>query len=414
MKILQINDIYSLVGGTEKTLQISSDYLEKIGHEIVIVHSDKISGELRKVRKEYQVPTLFSRKSRHRPQSWSIIEKILILEDPDVIHVRSCDSKEILVKLAQVKPVVRTIHTMWGYCPNGMRYLPKIERVCTSRSGMSCLTFGLRMGCPTKMNGSRIDIMRWIRQILFCFETIRNDRRLDKIIVTSNYMKEQVIRDGLPSEKVAVIAPPAEIPHLASSAKLISKEQTILFVGRLFYAKGLHHLLRAMTALPDPVKLFVVGDGPDRLKNEALAKQLELSHRIKFFGWRNYENLANFYARSSVVVIPSLLPEIFGNVGIEAMAYQKPVVAYDIGGIRDWLIDGRTGYLAKPSSIEDLAGKIDLCLSDPAKSVKMGENGRRRVEELFSAELHAKRMEALYKEVIEGRNGLLHNRGDSK
>lgn len=414
MKILQINDIYSLVGGTEKTLQISSEYLEKIGHEIVIVHSDKISGELRKVRKEYQVPTLFSRKSRHRPQAWSTIEKILILEDPDVIHVRSCDNKEILVKLAQVKSVVRTVHTMWGYCPNGMRYFPNIERVCTKKWGMSCLTFGLRMGCPTRMNGSRIDIMRWIRQILFCFETIRNDRMLDKIIVTSNYMKEQVIRNGLPSEKVAVIAPPAEIPHLANSAKLISKEQTILFVGRLFYAKGLHRLLRAMTILPDSVRLFVAGNGPDRLKNGTLTRELRLSHRVKFFGWVNHKDLTNFYARSSVVVIPSLWPEIFGNVGIEAMAYGKPVVAYDVGGIRDWLINGKTGYLAKPSSIEDLAAKIDLCLSDPANSVKMGENGRRRVEELFSAELHAKKMEALYKEVIESRNGSLHNRGDPK
>lgn len=414
MKILQINDIYSLVGGTEKTLQISSEYLEKIGHEIVIVHSDKISGELRKARKEYQVPTLFSRKGRHRPQAWSTIEKILILEDPDVIHVRSCDNKVILAKLSQIKPVVRTIHTMWGYCPNGMRYLPNVERVCTKRRGIACLTFGLRMGCPTKINGSRIDIMRWIRQILFCLETTQNDRVLDKIIVTSNYMKEQVLRNGVPLGKIAVVAPPAEIPHLACSAKSTSKEQIILFVGRLFFAKGLHHLLRAMTVLPDSVRLFVVGDGPDRLKNEVLTKELGLSHTVKFLGWMNHKNLTTFYMRSSIVVIPSLWPEIFGNVGIEAMAYRKPVVAYDVGGIRDWLIDGETGCLAEPSNIQDLATKIDLCLSDPANSAKMGENGRRRVEELFSAELHAKKMKALYEEVIESRNGSLHNRGDPK
>ncbi len=405
MKILQINDIYSLVGGTEKTLQISSQYLEKIGHKIVIVHSDKISGELRKVRKEYQVPALFSRKDRHRPQAWSTIEKILILEDPDVIHVRSCDNKEILVKLAQVKPLVRTIHTMWGlFCPNGMRYLPRIEKVCTLESWIFCATYGFIMGCPIMMDGSHIDILRWTKKIVSCSTTIRDNRIFDKLIVASNYMKTQIVQAGLSPKKVVIIPPPAEMPKVISSNKSIPGNKIVLFIGRIFYAKGLHHLLRAMAILPDSVRLFVVGDGPDRLKNEALAKELELSHRIKFFGWRNHRNLANFYARSSVVVIPSLWPELFGNVGIEAMAYRKPVVAYDVGGIRDWLVDGEAGYLAKPSNIEDLATKIDLCLSDPARSVKMGENGRRRVEGLFSAELHAKRMEALYKEIIESRN----------
>jgi glycosyltransferase involved in cell wall biosynthesis len=85
-----------------------------------------------------------------------------------------------------------------------------------------------------------------------------------------------------------------------------------------------------------------------------------------------------------MLVHASVIPESFGLVGIEAMAHGVPVVGFDLGGAREWLVDGETGIAATPWSVEELAGGIRRLLLEPALAEKLGRAGQARTRALFT------------------------------
>lgn len=99
---------------------------------------------------------------------------------------------------------------------------------------------------------------------------------------------------------------------------------------------------------------------------------------------------------TSVVVVPSVWPEPFGLVGLEAMTCSKPVVAFDTGGISDWLKDGCNGYLVPVKRADLLAERIDSLLRDHHLAVKMGAEGLRIATDRFSKERHFQRLLSVF------------------
>jgi glycosyltransferase involved in cell wall biosynthesis len=93
-----------------------------------------------------------------------------------------------------------------------------------------------------------------------------------------------------------------------------------------------------------------------------------------------------------MLVVPSIWPEPFGIVGLEAMTCSKPVVAFDTGGISDWLKDDTNGYLVPVKRADLLAQRIDALLQDRPRAAKMGAEGLRIVRACFSKEQHFDRL----------------------
>ena len=112
------------------------------------------------------------------------------------------------------------------------------------------------------------------------------------------------------------------------------------------------------------------------------------TQRVAFAGWLSPEQLAHELAEASVVAIPSLWPEPFGLVGVEAFAAGRPVVASATGGIEDWLDHGRNGLCVPPGDVEALASALTELLADPARQQAMGEAGRISVSERFTEQRH--------------------------
>jgi glycosyltransferase involved in cell wall biosynthesis len=100
-----------------------------------------------------------------------------------------------------------------------------------------------------------------------------------------------------------------------------------------------------------------------------------------------------------VGVVPSIWPEPFGQVAIEAMASGKPVVASAIGGLSDIVLDGETGLLVEPGNAEALREALRTLLLDPVKREKMGMVGRQRAR-LFTVGVVADRIEQIYRELL--------------
>jgi D-inositol-3-phosphate glycosyltransferase len=172
----------------------------------------------------------------------------------------------------------------------------------------------------------------------------------------------------------------------------------LLYAGRLVRWKGVEYLIRALRRIqPANTQLWIAGEGPYEGELRALAAQLGVSDRVHFLGRVEQDKLVALYRSCVMLVATSFVNETFGMALCEAMACGAPVVASDFGGFREVVLDGETGFLARPQDPEDLAAKINILLADRALAVKMGAAGMKRVNDLFSWRAVGDRLEEVYR-----------------
>jgi glycosyltransferase involved in cell wall biosynthesis len=164
------------------------------------------------------------------------------------------------------------------------------------------------------------------------------------------------------------------------------ERRRVVFAGRVVTPKGVGVLIRAARTVDG--EFVICGDGWQLDAMRRLARRLGVLDRMRFTGWLGPEELARELAGASVVVMPSLWPEPFGLVGIEALAAGRPVIASATGGVLDWLADGVNGLLVRPGDAPALAGALNELLCDPARQRAMGAAGREMVAARFSPERH--------------------------
>lgn len=148
------------------------------------------------------------------------------------------------------------------------------------------------------------------------------------------------------------------------------------------------------------VPLKIVGDGPLKEALTCHAQSIDTSRTIEFLGHRNRSDVIELVKRCRFLVLPSEWYEVLGYAILEAFACAKPVIASHIGGIPELVTDGKTGYLFTPGDTGDLASKITTIIADPQKSMKLGLNGRKMIEENLNGEIHYTRLMELYSKFI--------------
>lgn len=205
--------------------------------------------------------------------------------------------------------------------------------------------------------------------------------------------------------------------------------RTILFIGRVSPDKGAHVLLEAFRLLCErrrkDLRLELIGDEalPSlsmqvRLDEEPRVRRLArfyrrsgylqpllaglppgVAARVTHRAWTRHQEVLSAYRRAAVVVLPSVWNEPFGMPAAEAQASGRPVVASDVGGLPEVVVDGQTGLLVPPEDPVALASAIGRVLDDAELSRRLGQAGRRRARERFSWDAVARRVEALYGEL---------------
>jgi len=172
-------------------------------------------------------------------------------------------------------------------------------------------------------------------------------------------------------------------------------------VARLRPIKDHESLFRATAALRvrwPTLRVVLVGDGGSQGDLEARARALGIGDVVHFAGHRSQE--PNPHRLFDISVLCSL-SEGFPNSVVEAMAAARPVVASDVGGIPDAVVDGETGLLVPPQSPARLADAIDALLRDPARRAAMGAGGQRRAKARFHAASVVPKLEQLYEQSYE-------------
>jgi len=177
----------------------------------------------------------------------------------------------------------------------------------------------------------------------------------------------------------------------------------IAFLGRLdVYMKGLDLLLKAFARIPDAsVRLKIAGSGPEKnvKRLRALAHRLRLDDRVAFLGRIGREEKKDFLSHALFVVMPSRF-EGWGIAAIEAAACGKAVIGSAIPGLRDAIIDGKTGLLVESGNIREFTDAMTALLQDEKRRSMMEKNGKRWAQN-FQWEIIARKQEAFYREVLE-------------
>jgi glycosyltransferase involved in cell wall biosynthesis len=224
--------------------------------------------------------------------------------------------------------------------------------------------------------------------------------------------------NGLPPSKMRVLynAVPAHFASLllsldgtANAVAPAGGERILLSVGRLNKAdafKGFDTVIRALPeilTLAPNARYVIVGEGDDRPNLERLAKDVGVADRVSFAGEVCDVELAALYRRCEVFVLPSRAlgadgaasGEGFGRVFVEAALAGKPVVGSRAGGAAEAVLDGKTGFLVNPLSVDEVAHAVLTLLSDAELAASMGAAGRRWALENFTQEALSRPLDRL-------------------
>lgn len=217
----------------------------------------------------------------------------------------------------------------------------------------------------------------------------------DLLISISRFTANQAAQANGISLQATRLLPNCVDPILAPSSNTAASQTptsrqtlSLLTVSRILRSemyKGHEQVIRALPALlqrfPDLV-YDVVGDGDGRSEMEELAVQQGVAGAVRFHGVVSDDDVARFYAGADVFTMPSQR-EGFGFVFIEAMSYGKPVVAGNQDASPEVVSDGETGFCVDPTSVETVGAALARLLENSDLRGRMGEAGKRRVEDLF-------------------------------
>jgi glycosyltransferase involved in cell wall biosynthesis len=237
------------------------------------------------------------------------------------------------------------------------------------------------------------------------------ERNCEKCIANCNAVKDQVVQqEGLVGEKIEVIYNGLDLSqfhvHINENALIeeLVVDDGVPLVGMIadfnFEIKGHIYFLGAAKKILEKIpnaKFVLVGEGPLRPRYEEVARELRVEKNVYFLGKRtDVPAIIN----SLDISVLSSISEGLSNVILESMAAGKPVVATNVGGSKEMILDGITGYLVAPADSQAMANAIINLLQNPDKARAMGAAGKRLVEGNFSKKAMVEKYENLYKSLI--------------
>lgn len=239
------------------------------------------------------------------------------------------------------------------------------------------------------------------------FHQFRHYFDLVDVFVTTNYFAyEMMVNIGFAKNRLRCIPTFTDIEFFKPN-NTFTKKNHILYVGRLEYVKGVHILIDALRSLnrkrPDiNIKATILGIGNEKYYNllRSNIKNAGIENAIKLIGEVNSSDVAELLSKSFLSIIPSLWYESLPNSILESYSCGTPVLASDIGSLRECVTHGETGYLFYPGNSESLAMWLEYCFDHPEKTNKMGQNARLVAEKKYASERHIVKLENLFAEVI--------------
>lgn len=363
MKILKFIDLGFEAGGAEKSVRLASEGLRKRGHEVVVVATDHLwTGQ--PLFADRLLPAIGGGPARRLAghlwyrDGYRRVRDLLAEQRPDCVH----------------------FHTVGGFSPSLIAATREYPRVMYAHGPEDWMLTLSRWNLPTATDPSGLSFTDRLRRLHLRFVQRPAYRAWLRGIEAAAPVSEFMARS------IATDLPGAHIQAIPNSCEdgfaplPIGDPDRVVFLGRLSRVKGIDVLLdafRRVAAHNSRARLAIVGDGPDRPRLEALAADLIAADRVVFTGWLNRAALVDQLAASGLVAVPSLWPEAFGRVVLDAYSCGRPVIASRIGGLPE-LVGPDTGLLVGAGDADALTEALDYLLGDRDALCRLGANAAAR------------------------------------
>lgn len=384
MKLLHVINIGHEAGGAERSVRLIQQGMTARGHQMRTV-ATTLGSEGHELFADDLVPAIggsapqrflgyFWHRDAHRR-----LTRIMDEFQPDVVH----------------------LHTIGEFSPAALAATDRCPQILTLHGPEDWTLELLRWNLHSATRGERLSLSDQARYLYLRFlqrpAYIPRLRRLDRVLAPSAYFAELVRRDV---GKVPVHVLPNGVPRTALPQP-VKESGRLLYVGRLERVKGVHVLLDAFRLLlgehPEAT-LDIVGDGADRAALETSAADLTAAGRVRFRGWVSPDAVSEALAASSLVVIPSVWPENFPTVALEALQIGRPLVASRVGGLPE-LVGEDNGALVPAGDTPALAEALRPLVGDLERLRRLGDGSAARAER-YDVELFLDALENHYREAI--------------
>ncbi len=345
MKVLLVHNRYQQRGGEDAVVDAEACLLANRGLQVqrLDADNDAIQGALAKIRVS---ATQFS----GSPEMQQRIGNALQTFRPDVVHVHNWFPTISASIFRQCKtagvPVVHTIHNYRLLCVGATLF--RDGHVCEDCVGTTFRTPGIRHKC---YRGSAMGSAAATMGMLAHWATGTWHKSVDRFIALTEFSRRKLVEGGLPEAKI-VVKPNFVDPEPEPGA---GDGNYFLYAGRLTEEKGLRVLLECWKNGPDLAPLWIVGDGPLRNEVENAAATLGNVH---WLGMKSSEEVLFLMKRAKATLCPSLWYEGMPRVVIESLAVGTPVIASQIGGYPEMIVDGESGALFAYGDAGALLGRI--------------------------------------------------------
>jgi glycosyltransferase involved in cell wall biosynthesis len=384
MRVLIVHNSYQQRGGEDRVVANEHALLDEHGWEprLWSISNDGIVGTWGKVKAALR--TTYSQASRDQ------VAGIIADFAPAVVHVHNffpliSPSIYDACRAAGVA-VVQTLHNYRTICAGAL--LLRDGHQCEDCIGASPYQAALH-GC---YRGSRIGSLAVARMI----DTHRRrgtwSHKVDRFVALTAFTKSKFVAAGFPADRIA-IKPNFTPDHPASA---FAGRAGAIYVGRLSTEKGIAVLHRAWDGLGVPLR--VVGDGPMRNLIEQAANPSIVS-----LGWRTPAEVASEMATAGFLVLPSVWPENFPMVIVEAFCQGLPVIASRLPALQEIIEDGTTGLLFSGNDPVDLAAKVEWAHGHSDAMRLMGANARKVYEQRYSPAVNFASLTQIYRDAIQQR-----------
>lgn len=405
MQILMLAQFYpKTIGGEERHVQDLGVHLAQRGHQVAVAtlwHPGLSEYELDHGVRVYRIQGTAQRlgwlykeaNRRHAPpfpdpELVMAMRRILQIEKPQIVHAHNWLVHSFLPLKAWSKAkLVMSLHDYSLVCAK--KSMMHQGAVCAGPALRKCLAcalehYGAAKGIPTVAGTFGMGAVERASADMFIAVSHATARGTG---LSVRQLPHQIIPNFLPEEDFADDAD--QETYLAQ----LPRGEFILFVGDLAPRKGIHVLLRAYAQLRNAPPLVLIGrllvESPHAFPPDVLVLD-KWPHSAVMQAWK----------RSLFALAPSTWHEPFGIVVLEAMAAGRPVIASNIGGLVDALVDGETGFLVPPGDDQALAQAMRQLLENPTLREQMGLAARRRAAE-FQANVIVPRIEQLYEKLLQ-------------
>jgi glycosyltransferase involved in cell wall biosynthesis len=413
MTIIHANKYYFLKGGAERYMLELSNWLERQGHKVVpfaMAHPDNLSTPYAK----YFVSQIKTNESEISPLSkgglrgvaerlhtfgrmmYSLearrnLATLITHTRPDLCHIHSIYtqiSPSILHTLKdQHVPVVMTVHDHHLISPQ--------YNVWAQGCGEDYRDVGLLAGTLARYHKGSLS-GSFAQTLAFKFHRALKiyERGVEMFICPSRYMKRQLIRGGFSESKIVVIPYGIDVARFEPR---YDHDGYFLFVGRLSEEKGIETIVRVARLLPD-LRFKIVGRGP---RMEYLHRLADGLTNVDFMGFHDGDELRDLYRGARAVLLPSRVHENFPLTILEAMAFGKPVIASNVGGVPETIEDRVSGLLVSPADLHGWAEAVMRVAYDDEMQSRMSHEARLAVERGFGLEEHYRRVMEVYQNITQ-------------